>query len=111
VDEHLADLQPLYREVSRLARAGGLHVLIGFHPHFIMSAGMPTHFDRRPGEPVAIETYIHLLSDHVTAARSAELSLIEMRERLIDDRWIALKPGWGPYRNHPVSFVMVWRKD
>jgi SAM-dependent methyltransferase len=111
VDEHLADLQPLYREVSRLARAGGLHVLVGFHPHFIMSTGMPTHFDRRPGEPVAIETYIHLLSDHVNAARSAELSLLEMRERLIDDRWIALKPAWGQYRNHPVSFVMVWRKD
>lgn len=64
VDEHLPDLQPLYREASRLLRPGGVHVLIGYHPHFIMTAGMPTHFDRRPGEPVAIETYVHLLSDH-----------------------------------------------
>jgi trans-aconitate methyltransferase len=44
VDEHLADLRPLYREASRLAR--------------------------RPGEPIAIETYVHLLSDHVAAARA-----------------------------------------
>jgi SAM-dependent methyltransferase len=110
VDEHLRDLRPLYLEVSRLLRPGGIHVLIGYHPHFIMTAGMPTHFDRNPGEPVAIETYVHLLSDHVAAARAEGLSLIEMRERLVDDRWIALKPRWGQYRNHPVSFVMAWRK-
>ena len=46
----------------------------------------------------------------MVAAHGAELSLIEMRERLVDDRWIALKPKWEEYRNHPVSFAMVWRK-
>jgi hypothetical protein len=75
----------------------------------IMAAGMPTHFDRRPAEPVAIETYVHLLSDHVVAARAVGFSLIEMRERLVDDRWIALKPRWAQYRNQPVSFAMAWR--
>jgi SAM-dependent methyltransferase len=111
VDEHLADLRPLYREASRLARPGGLHVLVGFHPYFIMRAGMATHFDRRPGEPIAIETYVHLLSDHVAAARAAGLALVEMRERLIDDRFIALKPRWAEYRLHPVSFATVWRRE
>jgi len=111
VDEHLRGLRPLYAEAARLVRAGGHHVLVGYHPHFIMTAGIPTHFDRRPGESVAIETYVHLLSDHVTAARAASLSLVEMHERLIDDRWLALKPRWEPYRNHPVSFAMVWQKD
>jgi SAM-dependent methyltransferase len=111
VDEHLQDLRPLYREAARLLEHGGHHVLVGYHPHFIMAVGIPTHFDRRPGESVAIETYVHLLSDHVAAARAADLSLIEMRERLVDDRWIALKPRWGNYRNHPVSFAMVWRRE
>jgi SAM-dependent methyltransferase len=110
VDEHLQDLRPLYREAARLLRQGGHHVLVGYHPHFIMAAGIPTHFDPRPGESVAIETYVHLFSDHVAAARAADLSLIEMRERLVDDHWIALKPRWENYRNHPVSFAMVWRK-
>jgi SAM-dependent methyltransferase len=110
VDEHLRDLRPLYCEVSRLVRRGGFHVLIGYHPHFMMTAGVPTHFDRYSGEPVAIETYVHLLSDQVAAARSVDLSLIEMRERLIDERWIALKPRWAKYKNHPVSFALVWRK-
>ena len=110
VDEHLRDLGPLYREASRLLRRGGAFVLVGYHPYFIMASGMPTHFDDKPGQSLAIETYVHLFSDHVAAARTADLALVEMRERLVDDRWIALKPRWEPYRNHPVSFATVWRK-
>jgi len=110
VDEHLRDLSPLYREASRLMRPGAAFVLVGYHPYFIMASGIPTHFDDKAGESLAIETYVHLFSDHVAAARSADLALVELRERLVDDRWIALKPRWEPYRNHPVSFAMVWRK-
>src|SRR4051794_36620023 len=43
VDEHLADLRPLYAEAARLARPGANLVLVGFHPHFIIASGMPTH--------------------------------------------------------------------
>jgi SAM-dependent methyltransferase len=110
VDEHLRDLRPLYREAARLLRPNGAFVLVGYHPYFIMASGIPTHFDDKPGESVAIETYVHLFSDHVAAARAADLALVELRERLVDDRWIARKPRWEPYRNHPVSFAMVWRK-
>ena len=110
VEEHLRDLKPLYREAERLLKPRGLYILVGYHPHFIMTAGMPTHFDRPSGESVAIETYVHLMSDHVAAARAVGLSLVEMRERLVDDRWIELKPRWEPYRHHPVSFIVVWHK-
>ena len=110
MDEHLKDLRPFYREVGRLLRPSGFHVLVGYHPHFMMTAGIPTHFDRPTGEPVAIETYVHLLSDHVAAAHAAALSLIEMHERLVDDHWIGLKPRWEPFRNFPVSFAIAWQK-
>ena len=110
VDEHLAELEPLYREASRLAGPAGLHVLVGYHPQFIMAAGMPTHYHRPSGEPVAIETHVHLLSDHVAAGLAAGWTLVEMRERLIDDTWVVLKPAWAAFRGHPISFAMVWRK-
>jgi SAM-dependent methyltransferase len=110
VDEHLADVEPLYAEAHRLARPGGTVVLVGFHPHFIMAAGMPTHFDSASGEPVAIDTYVHLLSEHVTAALAAGLTLVEMRERVIDDAWLALKPKWERLRGQPVAFATAWRK-
>ena len=107
VDEHLADLTPLYAEAARLART---FVLVGFHPHFIMAAGMPTHFDGDDGEPVAIETHVHLLSEHVAAARAAGLALRDLRERVIDDTWIALKPTWARLRDHPVAFAFAWQR-
>jgi SAM-dependent methyltransferase len=111
VDEHLADIGPLYAEAFRLTRPGGTFVLVGFHPHFIMAAGMPTHFDSASGEPVAIDTHVHLLSEHVTAGLQAGWTLAEMRERVIDDAWLALKPKWERLRGQPVAFATTWRKD
>jgi SAM-dependent methyltransferase len=111
VDEHLPGLEPLYREAWRLARDGSLFVLVGFHPHFIMAFGMPTHFESASGEPVAIETHVHLLSEHATTALGGVgWNLLEMRERVIDDEWLRLKPHWTRCRNHPISFAFVWRK-
>jgi SAM-dependent methyltransferase len=110
VDEHLPDLGPLYREAFRLAATDAFLVLVAFHPHFIMASGMPTHYTSETGEPVAIETHIHLLSDHVAAALAAGWSLSEMKERVIDDVWLELKPNWEALRHHPVSVAFVWRK-
>ncbi len=110
VDEHLSDLGPLYRESARLAKAGGTHVLVGFHPFFIMQSGMPTHFDAPDGTPLAIETHLHLFSEHVHAAMAAGWSLAEMHEQVIDDRWIATKPQWAFLKDVPVSFAAVWRR-
>jgi SAM-dependent methyltransferase len=111
VDEHLADLRPLYGEAARLVRPGGRFVLVGFHPHFIVASGMPTHFDdAESGEPLAIETHVHLLSDHVAAGLGAGLTLAALHERVIDDEWVALKPKWDRFRHHPISFALVWSR-
>ncbi|MBS1676610.1 MAG: class I SAM-dependent methyltransferase [Actinobacteria bacterium] len=109
VDEHLADLCPLYAEAARLARPGGRFVLVGFHPHFIITSGMPTHFDDAfSGESVAIETHVHLLSEQVAAGLAAGFTLAALHERLVDDEWVALKPRWERFRHHPISFAFVW---
>jgi SAM-dependent methyltransferase len=111
VDEHLPDLEPLYAEAACLAAPGATYVLVGLHPHFLMSSGMPTHYDDHAGEPVAIETHVHLLSDHVAAALDAGWRLAELRERVIDEAWIRLKPGWAPLRGQPLAFAFVWRRQ
>ena len=108
-DEHMADLAPVYCEAARLARPGGRFVLVGFHPWFLMS-GFPTHFDRAPGQPVTIESHVHLFSDHVRAAHAAGWRLAEMEEGVVDDAWVALKPKWEAYRDRPVSFAFVWAR-
>ena len=106
-DEHLPDLRPLYREAARLAIDAGRFVIVGYHPHFLMS-GIPTHFDRPSGESVAIASFVHQFGEHVRAATEAGWTLRELNERLIDEDWIARKPKWERYRHHPVSYVMVW---
>jgi SAM-dependent methyltransferase len=109
VDEHLSALPPLYAETARLSAPGGQFVIVGYHPHFLM-LGIPTHFDRADGSPVAIESHVHLLSDHVKAAGAAGWALLEMDEGVVDDAWLARKPKWQQYAGHPVSFSMVWRR-
>jgi SAM-dependent methyltransferase len=108
-DEHLPDLGPLYREVARVAAPGGAFVIVGFHPQFLM-AGMPTHFERAPGEPVTIRSYVHLLSDHAKAALPSGWTLAEMDEALVDAAWLRKKPKWQVYAGVPISFAMVWRR-
>lgn len=110
VDEHLPEVAPLYAEASRLAAADATFVLVAFHPHFIIASGMPTHFRSRSGEEVAIATHVHPISEQVNAGIAAGWVVAEMREALIDDRWVGLKPGWEPYRGHPISLAMVWRR-
>lgn len=109
-DEHLADLRPVYREGARLLAPGGRFVLVGYHPFFLF-LGIPTHFDRAPGEPVAIESHVHLASDHVSAGLGAGMRLVEMTEGLVDEDWVAAKPKWRKHLHRPVSFAMVWAKD
>ena len=108
VDEHLAELGPLYREAARIARPGGYFVLVGYHPFFLLN-GIPTHFDSASGEPLAIECYVHLFSDHVEAAHAAGWRLLEMREGLVDAAWLEHKPKWERYLAQPVSFALAWQ--
>lgn len=110
VDEHLQDLAPLYAEAFRISAEGALFVLVGFHPHFMLHTGMPTHYRSAEGEDVAISTTIHLVSDHVRAAAAAGWQLVEMHEGLIDDEWVAAKPKWDAYRGHPISAAYVWSR-
>jgi SAM-dependent methyltransferase len=108
VDEHLPELAGLYREARRLLGRSGSFVVVGIHPFFVMSVGMPTHFDGADAEPVAIETHVHLLSEHVAAADDAGLAAREMHEALVDDAFVQRKPGWQPYRDWPFSYACVW---
>jgi len=109
-DEHLADISPLYAEVSPMVKNNGYLIIIGYHPYFLMN-GLITHFHKQNGEPLAIESYVHLFSDHVKAAYKSNFNLLEMDEGIIDSDWLSKKPKWKKYKNWPVSFSFVWQKN
>jgi SAM-dependent methyltransferase len=88
-----------------------ISALIDEHlPQWIIATGMPTDFDGPDGEPVAIATHVHLVSEQVGAALAAGWSLLEMHERLVDDAWIELKLQWERHRGLPVSIAYAWRR-
>ena len=106
-DEHLADLDPVYREAARLLVPQGNFVLLGYHPFFLMN-GLPTHFHRENGDAITIQSYVHLFSEHYRAGSNAGLRLFEFNECVIDEEWLQTKPKWRAYLHWPVSFVLVW---
>ena len=108
-DEHLSDLTPLYQEAARITNNDARFIVIGYHPHFLMN-GLVTHFHRPSGEAIAIQSYVHLLSDHFKAAHKAGLHLSLMDEGIVDQQWLNKKPKWEKYQNRPVSFLFVWSK-
>ena len=60
---------------------------------------------------MAIETHVQLMSDHVDAAHAAGGQLAEMHEQLVDVRWVRTKATGTTYRDCPISFAFVWRRD
>jgi SAM-dependent methyltransferase len=106
---HLANLVPLYALAARALHQQGLFVVVDYHPYMLLG-GVPTHFERASGEPVAITNVVHLFEDHVRAAHRAGLQLVELRERLVDEEWVAERPAMARYQNRPISFAGVWQR-
>ncbi len=109
-DEHLPEVLPLYQEAARLIRPEGYLVLVCYHPFFQLS-GIPTTFEQRPGEPITIEGYVHLFSEHVQAATACGWLLRELHERLIDEAWVARRPRAARRLGWPVSFACLWQQQ
>ena len=45
----------------------------------------------------------------MSAGLAAGWTLVEMRERVIDDAWLELKPKWASLRDQPIAFAVAWR--
>jgi ubiquinone/menaquinone biosynthesis C-methylase UbiE len=107
---HMESLPGFYVEAARLLKPLARFAVIDYHP-FMLLKGVPTHFQVRPGQPIAISNFIHLFSDHARVAAAAGLVLIELQEQIVADDWIADRPSMARYAGQPISFAMVWGKD
>jgi len=34
-----------------------------------------------------------------------------MKERIVDDSWLQLKPNWTSHKGQPITFALGWRKQ
>ena len=72
-------------------------------------AALSSDGGRTFGEPIAIETHLHLTSDHVQAATPLGWVLEDMRERVVDEAFTSHKPSWERHLGWPISFALAWR--
>jgi SAM-dependent methyltransferase len=107
---HVPCLASLYSGAASAVRPGGHFALVDYHPFFLLN-GIPTHFRGPDEQPLAIDNHVHLFSDHVAAAQAARWQLKDLRERLVDEPWVARVPSMGRFLGQPISFVTVWEKS
>jgi malonyl-CoA O-methyltransferase len=76
---HLRELDGLYSELARVARAGAHIIVTDFHPAAARAGHTRTFRDAR-GERRTIEHFNHDLAAHASAAQRAELTLAAYQE-------------------------------
>lgn len=90
----MMDLPALYRELARVCapRPRGAIVISAMHPAMGERGVQPRFHDPRSGERTQAASRPHAISDYVTAARSAGLSVERLDEPAVDESLAAAYP-------------------
>lgn len=78
--EHVDDLAPVYAEIGRALKPGGLLFISELHPDRQMR-GSRARFERN-GKAAPVEAYVHSVSDYVAGAEAAGLVLTGLNEAI-----------------------------
>lgn len=107
---HIPALNRLYAEAMRLSRPGRWFLLVDYHPFFLLN-GIPTKFPTKDGRQLAIENYIHLISDHIRVATGIGFDLIDMTESLVTEEWAEQVPSFAKFIGQPIGFGFTWKTE
>jgi malonyl-CoA O-methyltransferase len=107
---HIAELEPVIREVSRLLKSRGRLVLSDIHPFWPVSGHDYTEFFDESGQEYRIPEYVHLFEEYWTLCRKFGLNIEEISEPRIDDRLARIFPGLEKYKGIPLAMILKARK-
>lgn len=100
---HVADVGAFFAEARRVLRPGGWLAFVDYHPVFLF-LGIPTHFDDpSTGESIAIANHIHTAGVLFEAATVAGFAVADLRERFVDDEWIAKNANYARFHGLPIT--------
>lgn len=78
--EHIEDLAPVFAEIARVLKPGGTAFLSELHPER-QARGSQARFEKN-GEAALVEAYVHTVSEYVTQAETAGLTLTGINEAI-----------------------------
>jgi malonyl-CoA O-methyltransferase len=81
---HLAELEAAYAELARVCTAGGRVIVTDFHPAAVAAGHRRTFPDQR-GDVHEIEHHVHSRLAHRLAAERAGLSVLALRDVVVDE--------------------------
>lgn len=107
--EHIKDLDHLFSEFARLARAGGRVVITVMHPAMLLR-GVQARFLPEGGttdeDKLTIDTVPHTIADYVNAAIRAGLTIDRLGEYAMSEALGATHPRAARYVGWPMLLTM-----
>lgn len=100
--EHVADLEPLFREMARICRADGRVLVSELHPAMRLLDVQAQFTDPSTGAKTRPAAAHHPISDYVMFAERAGLRVEEMNEHAVDGELVARSPRAAKYLGWPL---------
>jgi len=106
--EHIAKPAPFFRELGRVARAGGRIVVTAMHPAMFQK-GISANFHDDTGE-VRPRSYVATVSDYVMGAIEGGLEIVALSEHSVDEPLAERYERARKLLGWPALFVMTLQR-
>ena len=102
--DHLPRLEPCFREIARVLRAGGRAVPAGVHPAMQRRTGADVTF-RSGGEVLRMRGHVHSPARVRAALAAAGLDVVAEREPVVDAAAAVRRPAWRERIGEPALMI------
>jgi malonyl-CoA O-methyltransferase len=108
--DHVVDLEPVIRKISRILKNKGRLIVSDMHPYWFVSGFDYVEFDRN-GQKYRIPEYAHLVDEYMSLFRKFGLSFVDIKEPKIDDKLLQRFPNLARYKGKPLALILKARKE
>jgi ubiquinone/menaquinone biosynthesis C-methylase UbiE len=108
--EHLARLEPFFREIFRFCRLGGLIVITAMHPAMYLKGSSARFTDPATGRKVLPRSHVQSIADYLNAAVRAGLRLEALEEHAASAALAKRYPRARKYAGWPMLVAMRLRR-
>ncbi|HKQ49977.1 MAG TPA: class I SAM-dependent methyltransferase [Phycisphaerae bacterium] len=104
--DHVQDLEAFFRELIRICRPEGVVVISSFHPAMMLRGVQARFVDPTTGRDTRPASFANSISDYVTGAVRAGLTIEHMSEHAVDEAFAARSARAAKYLNWPMLLMM-----